>query len=52
MKAKKPEELQQWQITMMVTASEREAIKRWLKANGLMIGGYVAKLLKEAANGY
>jgi len=51
MKAKKPEELQQWQITMMVTASDREAIKRWLKAGGYTAGGYVASHLREVSRG-
>lgn len=49
MKAKKTEELQPWQITMMMTASDREAIKRWLKASGYTAGGYVASHLREVS---
>lgn len=46
---KKQEEPKRFMIVTMLTATEILSIKKWLKANGYTIGGYVASHLREVS---
>jgi len=45
----KPEEPKRFVIVSMLTDSEVLSIKKWLKANGYTIGGYVASHLRDVS---